>query len=117
MTTGRAPPEAAATVGEKTRHQRFREASTVTSLEETPLTGAALGWDLRSSRFMRRRLTVPLERRAASERVHRKDIEMRALQGRTGFGCWELDVVDAIVVSFYDRRVSVNSKNRGITKE
>lgn len=76
----------------------------VTSLEVTPLTGEELACALRSRRFVRQRLMVPLERRAASVIVEIKDIEMRAFHGITGLGFAVSEPLDsAIVVSAFPR--------------
>ncbi|WVZ14530.1 hypothetical protein V8G54_012096 [Vigna mungo] len=76
----------------------------VKSLEVTPLTGEELACALRSRRFVRRRLMVPLERRAASVIVEIKVIEMRAFHGITGLGFAVSEPLDsAIVVSAFPR--------------
>jgi len=86
-------PAAEVAVGVKRRNQTLFWALTITSLVETPLTGMALGEDLRSKKLRKRRLTVPLERREASVKAVMNEIEMRDFQGRKGLGLFGDDIV------------------------
>lgn len=87
------PAELTAAVGVKRRNQTLFSALTITSLVETLLTGMALGEDLRSKKLRKRRLTVPLERRDASDKALINEIEMRDFQERKGLGLFGDDIV------------------------
>lgn len=71
-------------VGTKMRTQRLRVGSTVTSWDLTPLTGLALGGDVKLMSLRRRRLTVPSRRWEASVTVARTERTMRVFHGREG---------------------------------
>ncbi|GAU28475.1 hypothetical protein TSUD_294780 [Trifolium subterraneum] len=77
--------------GMKTRNQRLRVESTITSEEDTPSTKLGLGGIFLSMKLRRPRLMVPLERRERERKKSRIDMEKRAFHGRIGL------VVDAMV--------------------
>ena len=85
-------------VGTKSLNQRLRFESTMTSEDLTPLTGFGFGKVLRSRKFMIWRLTVPLERREASETMERSISVIRVFHGSTGFGVCDVPVAAAAIV-------------------
>jgi len=106
------PAELTVVVGVKRRNQTLFSALTITSLVATPLTGMALGEDLRSKKLRKRRLTVPLERREASVKAVMNEIEMRDFQGRKGLGLFG----DDIVVLRLERRLELKRINNRLLK-
>jgi len=106
MTTGRevvlvalsSPMTSPPTVGVKRRNQTLFSGLTVTSLVEMPLTGVALGEDLRMKKLKRRRLNVPLERQQASVKNERSEMVARGFQGIRGLGLFvefECDILSS----------------------
>lgn len=101
ITTGRdvvlvllPPPAPALTpVGVKRRNQILLSASTVMSFVETPLMGVALADVLLSKKLRRRRLTLPLDRHAASVKVIINEIERRVFKGKGSLGFFSVDIV------------------------
>lgn len=110
MTTGRdavlssaSPPSTVtASVGVKRRNQMLRSGSTVTSFVKTPLTGVMFAEHLRSRNLRKPRLTVPLERREASDRAERNEIATRVFQGRGILGLLVGGDDDIVVLRFRD---------------
>lgn len=79
--------EVALEEGVKTRMERLREESTMTSRETTPWMGlTGLGADLISKRRRRRRLTVPLGRATRSKQTGEGSKETGFQSERGGFG-------------------------------
>lgn len=77
--------EVALEEGVKTRMERLREESTMTSRETTPWMGlTGLGADLISKRRRTRRLTVPLGRVARSKQTEEKEARRRVFNRREG---------------------------------